>query len=659
MPLYNPPPIDTIGDTTLVTYVNPGSTAADIHRACQSAFSSSNYLQKGTVNLLRGTYTFESPVVVPDHVKVVMDPEAIIIPTFSTGPKDPAGAVFKLSGSIDTSRLNTTLSSTAIKGRNTINLTSTGTLQPGDYVIIEGWNSSGDASAMSDGSGSILQEVIRVSTEWTGSLTVLLAWPLYQQHGGTITVKGVRPSIGAEVHGGILSGSTTSVTSSVGVLVQYALDSVVNNVSACGFSRSAIDVEASVGFKSDGFWNLGGSTSWYFLSSVCSFKITGFDGRDDVSRIHALGDPKAQIYLRRRCTDGLIANGTVRCGYAGIWHGGGHNLKFDNISIVNQEITQAIYDRAVTSGDYQSGGMWAIGFGSGHAPLGIAEFAMGCMYSNINTENLVAPNVTPWNNSTPLRASAVYIHDTRDIAVSNLTCVHNDPNSPVGGIILSDTEGGATNIIVRGHVYGLFCQNVLDDLKIVGYRFIGGRGASPNASIPIYLDYNAASNRGITFTNVHVANAFSFLRFGGSFGFDPNLTIRNLITDSGQWEYCILAYNATGTTFNVGDVVEIDPSNANSDIRIRTPQESSDFHRRLVGIVSGGGEDIGTGYQLVAPLPQDCATIRATGSISYGDSVSYLPTRMVTTVANGSGTLGVSLTRKAAVASGMIRVKQR
>jgi hypothetical protein len=345
-------------------------------------------------------------------------------------------------------------------------------------------------------------------------------------------------------------------------------------------------------------------------------------------------------------------------GPAGLFYAGGVNCTFTRIHVRNQEITDAIYNRWVASGEASSGSRVGLAFGSGPGPLNIAEFAFAGEHSDLSCEDLRAPDAAPWNSTAPYRATAFYVHDTQRSNFTNLTAENTGVSTwPVAGASLVDSDGNLANLFVRGYSYGLSTGNVGAGWMIQSYRFDAVRDNASNATIPIYLDHTSVGFAGPTFDQVSVSNAFSVIRFGGAFAFDGNFRIHDLTTDQGQWEYAILANNATGVNFTSGDIVEIDSGNVNADLRVITPVAAGDYEYRLAAVCTGQTEDPGTGFMLIAPLPQSRATVTATATnVAYGDRMIYAATRRVAAAATPSVCLGISRTRKVTGAEGKITI---
>lgn len=653
------------GDSSEVIVVAPGANrAAAINAAITTLAATATATRKKTVQLQRGQYTLETAIVAKDNVVLRGEgDQTVLVPTFTGAADDLANAVIKVDGAIDVATMNTSLTADVSKNAASIAVAAAGAIAAGRYVLIAGNNGGGQGYAgdlgMSDGIDVVLEEVARVGSGYAGGLTLPTAWPLLQSHAGPVkaTVKALTPVVGFELRDLQILGSS-GVTTAVGVLVRYAVNTQVHNVTASGCSRSAISVRGSKGFRSSGFRSLGTLNGWYHLQSVLDGEVWGFSGADDVARNHASGTPRWQIHMWARCTAVHVHDGVLSGGNGGLFHSGGVGCVFENVKARNQQIDVATYNRRVASAEWLAGGVFPLGFGSGAGPLNLAEFAAGCIYDNLSTDDLFAENAAPFSTLSPPIAVALYIHDTHDFVAAGLAAVNVGIGATrVAGVVLSDCRGAIGALFVQGLDFGLRTSNVYADVEIASYVYAAKRADAGNALNPLYLDHTAVSGRGPRIQSCKVSNAFSFLPIGPAAGVDPAFLIRNLVTDQGEWDYAILANNQTGTAFNTGDVVEIDPTYAGADLRIRTPDTgAAGYERRLAAVASGAAEGSGTGILLIAPLPQMRASVKATAAaVAYGDRIGYAATRRAVTDA-AAGTLGVARTRKAAGAEGMVTI---
>jgi hypothetical protein len=645
-----------------------GSTAASINSliADASALAGSSGVRR-TVTLQAGTYTLEAPISASNNVALVGDPEGatVLYVNFSGTVHDPFNAAIRAVGALDTGRLSTTLAAFAAKGSRYLQLTSTGSgLYAGGYLSVSGNNLASsypqDALLESNGTGSILGEVVQIASTYTTGTLIPLAWGLRQHHGTTgITVTACNPVVNFEARDLTIVGNTGSYTTAVGFYGRQSINLEANGLRISNMTRAMVECEFVKGFRSVDVVSRGRNNGWFHMLSVADGDVSRFDGTDGVDRTHTLGYPRYPFLLRNRCTGFKVYDGVLKNAHAGMYMCGGEHVMYDDIRVQNIQLTQEVYDRMVASGDLGDSARIVLGWGCGFGPLGIAEFAFDVQVSNIQVDDVHAPTTAAWTGS-PFRAMAYYIHDVFRFQGTNISCVNRGDESYSSGIVFSDMAGNISNLQVAGFAYGIGTENVSTNLRVTNFNFEGRKGDSPNSSIPFFLNHGAGSHY-IHFDGVRFGSGFSFMRFGGSFAGDSALVFENIQDDNThRWARAIMAYNNTGVTFTRGNTVEIDPTNTSTDLRVRVPATGSvNLHRRLAICVGGSADDYGTGYLLVAPLNGgQPVSVLATGSVAYGDVMEYSNTNQFYLQSNSASTasVGVAVSRKASTAAGWVDI---
>ncbi len=652
-----------------IRVVNPGTDrGAMINSAIRAAalrFVSTG--RKQVVELGAGVHYVEQKIVGRDGVRLqgAGEDRTFLRPTFGAvaDADNVLNHVIGVDGTIDTAKLNTTLTAIAPYNTESVAVTAVGTIAAGDHFLIQGrndvvpQNSNGD----SDGVDVVLSEVCQVAASYAAGLTLPLVWSLRQHHATNgITVRGLTPVVGFEVCDLQIQGSTDGVTTAVGIFGRYALDLTIRNVTVSGCSRMGVDLVGVLGFSIGGFRSLGTNNGWIQLTSCQDGEVFGFRGTRGTASVHASGTPRFPILLRQRCTGVTVRDGVLEGTALGMYLSGGKHVVFKNLLIRDVEITQAIYDRCVLGGEIQNGGAAVLGWGSGYGPLNIAEFGHDVQVSSVRTENLRGPASAGWLDN-PYRAVAYFFHDVLQFLISDISAINRGISSGttgVSGVIVSDAGVVMTNLFVSGHSFGLITQNFATGLRLTNYVFEATAGSGGNSTIPIYFDHGAG-NHEIRIKGVRMSNAFSQIRFGGSFVFDEKLVIEDLMTDSGEWDYVLLADNQTGGAFNTGDVVSFDGTYQGTNRRVKTPDAGeAGYERKLAVVVSGvGGGDVGTGIMAVAPLPQRRASVMASAAVvERGDTLEYVAARRVQVDNAAAVPLGIARNRKAAGAEGMILI---
>lgn len=611
---------------------------------------------------LTGDYTLDAAIVLKSGVILDMD-GANLIPTFTGTADDPTNAVIKIDGTLNTSKLSTTLTAIAKKNSTSIAITAAGSLAPLDWIAIEGHNTE-DAAGESIGSSVSFAEIIQVDASYVaGQLTVPLAWPLRQHHGTTgVTVKAVAPVIGAEVRGGRIWGSESSTIQAAGVFCRYATDARILGLQAGGLSRFGIDMIGCKDVAIREYRNRGGSNGWIYGSSVIGLSVRDVAGYQGVARVHASGVPRYPILLRARCTDvdaDDIHLSTVACG---MYIAGGEHIRVGSVDVTDVRPTTAIYNRIVAGGELDNGAPLALGFGAGYGPLALAEFAFDVTIGSIRVEDVACPNESTWTSPAPFLGRALYLHDLRNTHVGQISVINRGVSGDThlaSGVTISDFVGHIDSIAVAGFTYGLAFSNSANAVTIDRYDFKGGGGATPNSTIPIYCDHTTPSAQQIRIGHFQAENSGgSVFRTGGSFAGDWRMRFDLVNVDGNEWTDVILGH--IGADVATGDVMEIDPSATdNSRQDVIQNAAAAGYERRMAAIVDG--DDVaGSSFALICPLPARLATVKSTATaIARADLVksSGTGTRTVQTDNAATHPLGRAFDRKAADAGGtLIRI---
>lgn len=643
------------------------SRAAQINAAILLASARATQAgERRTVYLQAGTYYLEAPIVLRSNVELKgVKGRTVLQPTWTTGsPDDATNAVIKIDGTLYPEIISTTLTTEFAKRSSEVIVTAIENLVSG-YLLIQGWNDSdagNDALLESCGTSVILSEVVKVSDTWNGvSTTIPLVWSTRQHH-GPVSVTSVDPVVGAAVTDIEIKGALTAGNAAVGVHVRYSLDITLTNVVVSLMTRAAIECEGVKGFVSKGYRNAGTNNNWFHLLSVCDGDVSDFDGVEDTARVHPLGYPRYPFLMRSRCTNVVVHDGNLVNVAAGMYLCGGEHLTYRGINIRNVVTSQAVYDRMVLSGDLQDGGAIVLGWGSGFGPLSIAEFGFDVTLTDIRVEDIEAPSTGVWVNA-PYRGRAFYLHDTLRMQCSNLSAINRGKESYCTGVVLSDVGAHISNLMVLGYSYGLVTENVATNVILDTFLWDGRRGDSPNDGIPFFFNHHGTNGHNLIINNMRHSSGFNGVRFGSSFltegAVDAGVTFNNMETDEGKWERSIVAFNNTGVSFSVGDIVEIDPTWTGVGLRVRTPDTGvANWQRRLAVVTNGAPSDYGTSNIMIALLPQFASVKATTAAVAYGDTIRYSGTRRCATdnTLDGTPVLGMAVSRKAAGAEGMILV---
>lgn len=664
---------------TAANTVTPGrNKAAEINSKIASLAVAATATRKYTLYLAAGVYYLEAKIVGKSYVRVLAEPDTVLIPTYTGAADDRENHVVTVDGTLNLTKCNTLLTADVTAGAKSIVVADAGTLAAGDWVVIIGQNAGGQNytgdAGNSDGAPNITTKDLS-QVESVAGTTVNLVYPLTVNHatpGTKAAVQAVAPVIGFEWHGGTFLGCESGVTSANALLVRYAKDVIVDGVKAKGFTRHPIEVIASSNYQETGTRSLGTNNSWAKYESVTG-KVTDTGGVDGVPRYHpTLGYPRDLITVIGRCADLEISDSVIQGGcIGGIFASGGLAPRLSNIVVRNMEVDDAAYTRWLSAPEINGsvGYFHALGIGMGHGDLTWAEFAHGLQMSNVTIDASTFRIPASWEGLAFPRAWCAYLHDSMRGHITDLTVINHGGFKPgLGGIRWSDIEGDAVNVLSKGLGYMMFTQNVHVDVRFVNLRTdpVCASGVAPGPAI--YMDHTSVAGNGPTIYGWKHSSDFdsgqNLIYFGTAFVAsepsypDNRFTVHDLERDGGRWEYVHFAMQVA--SFAMYDIVEIDPTYASTGLmRVRTPVTTdAGYEKRLVTIVAVHNSNIVT----IAPLPQARTVVKcSSAAVAYGDNLVYdaaNPKRLKAdnTAGGLAASVGTAYGRKAAGAEGVVRM---
>ncbi len=626
-----------------VRTIRPGSNkAAEINAVLAAG---------DAVRLIDGTYNIETALLFPSSSKLsgAGSGRTLIVPTFSpiVGlADDPTNALIKIQGAADTSYLNTTISQQIIKDSKHIFVTAAGTLSANQWIRIQGNNTGGDALEMSDGSGVILTELLKVDSTYVSGTTVPLAAPALQHHKNGLGAVGVAPIEGVLIEGVDLAADGGTVA--VGILCDYAVGVTIRDVAGAGFSRSLIELmNGTRDYLIEDIYSRGENNSIVHQRSAMSGVLRRVKSAERGKRFHANGIPRGLLTMRQRCTSIRVSDCSLQRGCVGIRYWGGNHLSFEDIIIRDMDNTEAL-----TRDSTEIPGLCGTGVDAGAGPLTIAEFALDVAFVNVHLDNCRAPSEAIEH------APAWYLHDTMKLTLSSCSVINNGVSPfdtvngqayTMAGVLASDCHGVINGLTVKGVAYFLQTNNVFELLDCSELYFAAGPGVGTNGTIGILWDHNGGAGTSPRIKSLRLENFFAHIRFGSQFQATPDwqFQIDRYFRDASIWHNCVLAHNNTGTSFTTGDIVELDQSSPAGVRRVKTPAAANP---RNAVVTVGGSSDLGTGHIMVSPLPATLGHVTATGAVNVGDLLEANSSRQAV-VNNSPATelqiLGRALTNQA------------
>lgn len=610
----------------------------------------------GTVYLDEGDFYLESALVLRNGVVLCgQGSRTRLIPTFTGTADDLTNAVIKVIGALDTATMSTTLSATKQKGMPSVTVAAAGTIAAGGYLVVEGSNSAANSSGDSDGASVTVDEVMKVASVASNTLT--LSGYTVCHHATGKTAKAVVPVVDVTVKNLSIRADLGSGTVAAGIGMRYAVGLRVRNVTGGGFAQALVSCDkGSRDITIDGVRHTGGSNAIVYASSAHEGRVWRVSCDPNGVRGHASGVPRALITLRNRCSEWQGGDLHLEKGWIGLRIWGGNHIQFDNV-LVRDCSTQDAYARIVAASETNSGNHLGVGVDGGAAPLAIAEYGRGIQLSDVTVEDC-----TGYDGLAAFVSPAIYYHDWIESQLSNISLINtgleSGSNRYMSGMVISDSNGTLKGLRVEGLNYGIMTKNSFVGVKVYGYTYSATAGDGVNSTTALYLDHGGAGDLSIDgFTS---SNSSAVIRFGSTFNATPDWTmrIRDFAANGGRWSDLLLAYNNTATAFAPGDVVDL---LAASPAGKRYVDTATAAGLRCASVAIGSTGDIGANtFLFVAPLPAREAMVKATtAAVAVGDHLvaSATARRAVTSASPAAFTsLGKALTDKAAGAEGLVYV---
>ncbi len=597
-----------------------------------------------TAILLPATYTLETALVLASGSRLkCLTGVARLTPSFvGVGADTATNALVKIQGSVSTATINTTLSASAPRGATTVTVASATGITAGQWLRIQGHNSV-DAGGMSDGASVVLTEIAKVTN--VAGVTLTLATPLLQYHGNGVSVVACTPVEDVQLEG--LELYSPGGTFANGFVCEYARRVEIRRVSGQGFSRALVEMRGgSRRWTVDRVHSNGECNAIVMADSANDGAISGVTSAEDGIREHASGVPRAGITLWERSSDIRVSDCTLQRLPSGLRTWGGVNISFDQILIRDTDTTSIVARDPIIQGAEVGSGV-----DSGANRIGDESFGYTVNYNNVHVEDAKSPD--------DATACGWYFHDIFNIQITNCSVNHRGTTTSYtkyGGLYLKDCSGDVESFKVRG------CANAFRTrgFPTVDFQHLEVDGSLSDGTGAAYvsLEHGGGAGSSPNIRKLTFGNTTLFVRFGADFQSVPDwrLRIGQINTSIGEMSEAILAYNNTGVSFSVGDVVEMDPASPAGKLYVKTP---SGPNPRCGVVVVGGPYDVATGFMLVAPLPTParCAVTCSSAAVSVGDYLEANASRQgVSQSAPSANAFGRALTNKAAGSPGPVLV---
>ncbi len=660
---FQPLSVDLIYDeSTVVLIYNPSviQIAGGSNKAAeiQAAINALSARGGGTVELFEDTYTLETSLLAKSNVSIVGygGRRATLSPisSWSGTADDPTNALIRITPALGS--LSTTLSVAAPKGSTSLTLASVSGLAAGDYLRIQGHNTSGDQSyADSDGTGVTLTSLVKVASLPGGSVVNLTA-PLLVYHGSGMAVQQITPVQHVKLANLDFSASGGSLAS--GVHVRSGLDIELVNLSAAGLSRAIVDLDhGSMDWEARDLYSRGEINGMVWLDSAHRGLITGLNGSPHGSRNHASGTPRGMVFGKNRPTDIQIIDCNLIRGCVGINFWGSHNLTIDNVVVADMNSQTAADRMDVLSTPETLSKLLAAGVNTGSSNVPV----YGENHQNLKIKGVDIVGCRNHQEETGANGGCLfYLANALDFAVENCSLLNDEIVAPVpAGMYIDDCNRGVIDKIrFRGLNYCFRFRN-----QGLGSGVISNCYPESSAGVAVTVDFvfkfdYTSPGGGPTSLRVYNVKQGNFstnvVGFGSSFA---DLGVQFIDCDFGQESsMMIAAKNVSGVTLSAGDHVTLVQPGSPDGLRTVT---SGGGPSLLGGVVTVGGAN--NSYILYSPLPNRYNRVKCTtAAVKVGDRIvgSATARRFETNNAPASqGTwVGVALTDKAAGSEGLVDV---
>ncbi len=555
---------------------------------------------------------------------------------------DPTNALVLAQGTVSTATVNTTITAAARRDSLSITVASATGIAAGMWLRLQGYNApGGDEPQMSDDTNNILTEMVKVAASYVSGTTIPLSTPVNQSHNSGCTVAAVTPIQDFATRG--IRFDAAGGTHSNGMLIEYATNVEIADVSAKGFSRFVI--EPRLGTREitiDGLDLYGEVNGAVNFDSAMLGRARGIFCHEGGLREHAHGIPRPLLWFQERSTSIRVSDCTLAHADGGIRLWGGHYLHFENINILDMDSTQWIALDAHLLGGITGSGI-DMGAGGVGAPYPDAAFGYGCTFTNVHLTNCRHP-------TTGVHC-ALHYHDWFGAMFSNITITNTGlagytTGRGMAGVVMKDCIGRFDSLTIRGCQEAIITGNVFAIVDIDYLELDGVDGAGNQNATWIYLDHvNPSSplNQSPRISRLKLSNTAGDIRFGSQFAANPdwNFHIDEMVTDGTTIHTNVwLVDNNSGTGCAVGDIMMLDPASAAGTRKIKPPTGA------VGGCVVVASADVSTGKMLASLCPVTTAFV--TGAVAVSDLIESNADRKGRVNNASAVAVGRAITTKAA-----------
>lgn len=585
------------------------------------------------------TYYISSALVLPSGAQIIGQGATITTHTdwddSGVDPDDRTVSMLRIRGAV-TGTVNTTLAATYPRGSKTITVASATGIVAGMRLRLSG--SYASVPPTGDSYSGDVVEIVEVAGSYVSGTSVPLTAPTVLHHASGSAVQSCTPVDGIDIRDLCITAGAKTVPSAIEQT--NCIDVRLHRLVTSGFTRADVGTRGAHDVTVTDWLMLGGSNGGLRASASHRVHVydafwTGVDGRQ-----HASGITRHVVMIDEMCTNVQLRGFSVRhaAGALRIW--GSHDCGCDGFDWLDLDGTRIINDAPSAervTGD--PGSSIGIAFDGGAGPIN-ANTAFG---HGTYLRNGTVRDVTQSATATNYFHFALSWHDHYEAQLSGVSLIQTgNLDASVGGIILVDSSGPVTDVVIKGYGRALETRNTVHDLLLDNIR-IDASANNANGQYAIVFGGTAPIAASMRIGTIEIGNFNSqMFHWTSDWVANPNRTytsIATLILDGRRFETVAPFLSLAGAT--PGSIMRLD--NASSrELNL----EATGPHREqwiLLDYPAASGwclaaRDAGWArHSSTAAVPGDHLYAHSDGSLRVSNTDLYPGTKFVALVASSGG----------------------
>ena len=466
---------------------------------------------------------------------------------------DRENAVLLIKGTT-TATVSTTLG--ADLAQNATSLTSAGsvpTAMAGGWLRVLGVNPPADF--LGDSSDNTVSELVQVATAHTASTTVALQRPTFMHHNSLQALVSITPVTDVVIDNIRIIIDSDNTTIATGLCIKDSVRVQIGRFHCENVSLAVLSDYGSQAVYVNEIWSHGTTNCTLLLETAHGSSFANVMRTNEGDRTHSLGYPQHEVTLRAHCAGILVSGGSMTHGVGGIRLWGGVGNVITGLRFSDLDITEAC--ERDPEGDDMFSGYSSFGVVLDSGPPRVddggersAEFGFNNVVTNIQASNCRSRN--KYGAVGGIQAM-YYIHDQKDILVDSVSYVNIgvDPSAsgpPCSGMLVSDSSGVVSNVVMRGVDLGIRFQNVSNTVRFENVSIYAHAGTNTDSlgGAGIVFAHTGQARQSPSFGRVAlfdfggsgVAATDAVIRFENEFTAAPDRTITfdELVIDGLQYQ---------------------------------------------------------------------------------------------------------------------------